>query len=296
MTQTLVALFDSYDDAAQTARRLEEAGVPSREISIVANPAGAEHVIPQGTTDDAAQGAGTGLAVGTALGGGAGLLAGLGLVAIPGLGPMIAAGWLAATAAGAAVGAAAGGIIGALTGAGLSDEDAHVYAEGLRRGGTLLTVRVEEGEALAAKGIIGRSPAVDAAARGQAYRAEGWTRFDETAPAEGAQDRSAERARASPGTSGGAQPGSASVNPLIASRRVVGTSIYDPNGKHLGTVERLMIDPGKGQVAYVVMAYGGLHGMGELTYPISWDTLTYDESLQGYRTTLSEDQIRARPS
>ena len=72
------------------------------------------------------------------------LLAGLGLLAIPGVGPVVAAGWLVATAAGAAAGGLTGGIVGALTQAGVSDEDAQVYAEGVRRGGTLVTARVND--------------------------------------------------------------------------------------------------------------------------------------------------------
>ena len=89
-----------------------------------------------------------GAGIGAAVGGIGGLLAGLGLIAIPGIGPVVAAGWLAATAAGAAggalVGAAAGGLVGALTQAGVPENDAHVYAEGIRRGGTLVTAKVDE--------------------------------------------------------------------------------------------------------------------------------------------------------
>jgi hypothetical protein len=68
--------------------------------------------------------------VGAVVGGAAGLLAGIGLMAIPGVGPVVAAGWLVATLTGAAAGGATGGIIGALTQAGVSKEDADVYAEG----------------------------------------------------------------------------------------------------------------------------------------------------------------------
>ncbi|MGF6178734.1 hypothetical protein ABIE33_007054 [Ensifer sp. 4252] len=60
-------------------------------------------------------------------------------MASPGVGPVVAAGWLAATAAGAIAGSAVGGIIGALTDSGVPEEDAHVYAEGVRRGETLVT-------------------------------------------------------------------------------------------------------------------------------------------------------------
>ena len=89
--------------------------------------------------DDRAEGAGKGAGIGATAGGVVGLLTGLGLLAIPGVGPVVAAGWLVATAAGAAVGGTAGGIIGALTQAGTSEEDAYIYAEGVRRGGTLVS-------------------------------------------------------------------------------------------------------------------------------------------------------------
>jgi hypothetical protein len=69
------------------------------------------------------------------------------MLAIPGVGPVVAAGWLAATAGGAATcavtGGAAGGIIGSLTSAGVTENDAHIYADGVRRGSTSVSARVE---------------------------------------------------------------------------------------------------------------------------------------------------------
>lgn len=71
-------------------------------------------------------------------------------VAVPGLGTAAAAGWLASTLAGAAsgavIGGGVGGILGALKDAGVADDDAHVYAEGVKRGNTLVSVRVEEAD------------------------------------------------------------------------------------------------------------------------------------------------------
>jgi hypothetical protein len=111
------------------------------------------------------------------VGGGAGLLAGLGLLAIPGLGPVVAAGWLASTALGAAVGGTAGGLIGALTAAGVSKDDAHVYAEGIRRGGTLVTARVPDADRAKCEAILNRA-SVNIQDRGAAYRKAGWKEFD----------------------------------------------------------------------------------------------------------------------
>lgn len=177
--RTVTGLFDDYSDASAAVSALESAGVRSDDISIVSNNADKRH-----GDSNAAEGAGTGAGIGAVVGGAGGLLTGLGLMAIPGVGPVVAAGWLAATAAGAAAGAVAGGatggIIGAMTNSGVSERDAHVYAEGVRRGGTLVTAKVDDALAPEAEAILKRSNWVDPTARRAAYEEQGWTRFDDT--------------------------------------------------------------------------------------------------------------------
>lgn len=178
--KTVTGLFDDYNDAVAAVSAIETAGVPSNDISIVSNNADGHYT----ETSNAAEGAGTGAGIGAAVGGAGGLLTGLGLMAIPGVGPVVAAGWLAATAAGALAGAVAGGatggIIGAMTSSGVSEEDAHVYAEGIRRGGSLVTAKVDDALAPEAEAILKRSNWVDPAERRASYNEHGWTRFDDT--------------------------------------------------------------------------------------------------------------------
>ncbi|MBV8963812.1 MAG: hypothetical protein JOY67_02950 [Hyphomicrobiales bacterium] len=181
MTRTVTGLFDSYDEAADAVRDLEAAGIPHNDISIVANNADNRWSAPERAADEAGSGAAAGASMGAALGGGAGLLAGLGLLAIPGLGPVVAAGWLAATAVGAVAGGAAGGLVGSLTNAGVNPKHAEVYAEGVRRGGSIVTARVNDTLAARAESILSGSGAVDPDIRGEAYRKSGWTRFDPNA-------------------------------------------------------------------------------------------------------------------
>jgi hypothetical protein len=181
--RTITGLFDSHEQAETALRALEDAGVARDDISIVANNADSHHGADEG--DNVVEGAGAGAGVGAVVGGTGGLLAGLGMLAIPGVGPVVAGGWLVATAVGAltgaAVGGAAGGIVGALTDAGVDERDAHVYAEGVRRGGTLVTARVDDSRADAAAAILRDSSWVDIAARRRDYEAEGWNGFDESA-------------------------------------------------------------------------------------------------------------------
>jgi hypothetical protein len=191
---TISRLYDDYDTAARAVAELERAGIPHSDISIVASNAEGWYdrdgaaVRRSGKVDrdrdgvdDRAEGAAAGAGIGAAAGGLAGLLAGLGLLAIPGLGPVVAAGWLASTALVAVAGGAAGGLIGALTQSGVSEEDAHIYAEGVRRGGTLVTARVPETDQQRYEAILDRS-AVDIRERARLYEEGGWNRFDPNAP------------------------------------------------------------------------------------------------------------------
>jgi hypothetical protein len=197
MTVTISRLYDSYADAQRAVARLESAGVPHSDISIVAN--NSDNWFESGKkdrdrdgVDDRAQSAGKGAGIGAGLGGAAGLLAGLGLLAIPGLGPVVAAGWLASTAVGAAAGAATGGIVGALTEAGVSDEDAHVYAEGIRRGGTLVSARVADADRARLDAVLNES-AVNLRDRSATWQKSGWKRFDPASPPYGADEVRKER-------------------------------------------------------------------------------------------------------
>ena len=201
MTQTITGLFDRYDDARRAVHDLEAAGVAHRDISIVGHDKN-DHAATEGAgpvAEPAAEDAGKGAGIGAAAGGVGGLLAGLGLLAIPGIGPVVAAGWLVATAAGAAggalLGAAAGGLVGALTHAGVPEKDAHVYAEGVRRGGTLVTARVDQPLVATARNILSDDRTVDVTERRRAYESQGWSKFDEAAPAYAASDTAAEPAR-----------------------------------------------------------------------------------------------------
>jgi hypothetical protein len=194
MTKTVTGLFDHYSHATSAVDQLKAAGISEDDISIVSNNADGRY-----KDSDVGEDAGTGAGIGAAVGGVGGLLTGLGIMAIPGVGPVVAAGWLAATAAGAVTGAvvggAAGGLIGALTDSGVDERDAHVYAEGVRRGGTLVTAKVDEGRAAEAEAILQRSNWVDVPTRRTAYEGQGWTGFDDASEPYSQAEIDAERVR-----------------------------------------------------------------------------------------------------
>lgn len=182
MTETRA--YDSDADARSVVSALEQSGVPHSDINLIGrgtNTADGAHD-GDAQAEHAEKGAGTGASLGTVVGGGLGLLAGIGTLAIPGVGPVVAAGWLIATLTGAGIGAAvgggAGGLVGLLTGTGVSDEDANVYAESVRRGGSLVTVRAEDTMMPKVREVLDRYATVDPAARRAEYERAGWTAHD----------------------------------------------------------------------------------------------------------------------
>jgi hypothetical protein len=163
--RTISGLFDTRQQAEAAVDALEDAGVANADISILSSR--------DNEQGDAAEGAG----IGAAIGGVGGLLAGIGAFAIPGIGPVVGAGWLATTLMGAVAGGVAGGLIGSMTEAGVDESDAHVYAEGIRRGGTLVTARVADEQVDAAAAILGQSGSIDLSERRAEYETSGWTGF-----------------------------------------------------------------------------------------------------------------------
>src|SRR5580658_382606 len=66
---------------------------------------------------------------------------------------------------------------------------------------------------------------------------------------------------------------------LIASDKVEGTAVYDRAGNHLGSVYNAMINKVTGQVAYVVISFGGFLGIGADYNALPCKALVYDRAM-----------------
>ena len=83
---------------------------------------------------------------------------------------------------------------------------------------------------------------------------------------------------------------------LISSADVEGTDVYGPGDDKVGEIDHLMIDKLSGRVTYAVMSFGGFLGLGHSHYPIPWAALKYDTALEGYRTGITEQQLKDAPA
>lgn len=192
MTRTVVALYDNFQDANSAVRELVDDGFARDDISLMASDTSGDYGRYLASDEyrnrdlnadvsAASSGAGVGASIGATLGGIGGLLVGLGALVIPGIGPVVAAGpisaaiaGLAGAGAGALAGGISGGLIGALVDLGVPEETAQYYGEGVRRGGTLLTVRTDDNMSARAVTIMNRHQPVDINTRVSQWRQEGW--------------------------------------------------------------------------------------------------------------------------
>ena len=191
MSKTVVGFFDSVSQARSAVRDLDSAGFNRNEINFVANAAAEEAEYKPYFDDEgryredydggdltAGEGAASGAGIGATIGGLGGLLMGLGLLAVPGVGPALAAGPIASTLVGAGIGAVSGGLAGALVNSGVPEEQAHVYAEGVRRGGSLVSLTVDDTRVDEAEGILAKHGPSDIDERASNWRDNGWTGYD----------------------------------------------------------------------------------------------------------------------
>jgi hypothetical protein len=192
MPITICRLYDSYADADRVVVGLQAAGIAPGETSVISNNSdswyrtgqGANVVAlrKQGASGDATatgkfEGAAVGVAIGATVATAASLVT---MLALPGVGAVVGAGWLAALLGSMAIGGATGGLLGALTNAGISEEDAHVFVEGVRRGGTLVAARISPTDVPRVEAMMNQS-AVKLEERCDLYRKCGWQAFDPAA-------------------------------------------------------------------------------------------------------------------
>ena len=194
MTKTIVALYDHRSEAETASRDLQAAGFESSAVEILSHAD-----LTSGGWSGGSGTSGLGTTTGDSSVGAAGGMArtdlSTGYVASPNTVPGSSMG----TGMGATTGTTAGGILTRLSGWGIPNHDAQVYAEGVRRGGSLLKLRLDEEDVDRAMEVLERGNVVDVEERGTAYRESGWTGFDEGADYYDDSSAEEERLRYSPG-------------------------------------------------------------------------------------------------
>jgi len=63
---------------------------------------------------------------------------------------------------------------------------------------------------------------------------------------------------------------------VMSATTLVGDRVRNMSGEDLGKLEEIMLDMDGGRVAYAVLSFGGVLGMGNKLFAVPWDALTVD--------------------
>jgi hypothetical protein len=181
--RTVTALYEDFATAQDVVEDLVSMGFQRDQISLIANDATGDYATQfarrEVASDDVS--ASEGASFGAVIGG----LVGLGAMLIPGIGPVIAAGPLVAvligTGVGAVTGAVTGGLVAGLVDMGVPETEAHYYAEGVRRGGTLVTVNTNDDWVERVADVLESHDPVNVQRSAHVWKERGWSGFDASA-------------------------------------------------------------------------------------------------------------------
>jgi sporulation protein YlmC with PRC-barrel domain len=89
--------------------------------------------------------------------------------------------------------------------------------------------------------------------------------------------------------------GSGQQGVLIDSGSLIGSAVRDAQGKDLGKVSRLMIDPKEGKVQSVVVSMGGTLGMGGNSVAMPWDQVKIAQDQGRLVVTVDQQMLQQAP-
>lgn len=82
---------------------------------------------------------------------------------------------------------------------------------------------------------------------------------------------------------------------FLSAGTMTGDAIVNANGDDLGTLEEIMIDVESGEVAYAVLSYGGLMGMGNKLFAIPWEMLEIQPAEKRFQLDVPEERLKEAP-
>ncbi len=83
---------------------------------------------------------------------------------------------------------------------------------------------------------------------------------------------------------------------LISAGKVQGTKVYSEHGEELGEIYDVMLNKRTGRIAYAVLTFGGILGLGKKYVPLPWELLSYVTDAGGYVIAVPKDALEKGPT
>ena len=89
----------------------------------------------------------------------------------------------------------------------------------------------------------------------------------------------------------GSGPGPA----LMGANTLLGNDVYNKDGEDLGDIKEFMVDMASGKVAYAVLSFGGMLGLGDKLFAVPWAALALDTVNKRFTLNVPKESLKNAP-
>ncbi|MGK5064610.1 PRC-barrel domain-containing protein [Janthinobacterium sp. LB3P112] len=82
---------------------------------------------------------------------------------------------------------------------------------------------------------------------------------------------------------------------LMGADTLIGDDVYNHDDEELGDIKEIMLDMRTGQIAYAVLSFGGILGMGDKLFAVPWERLTLDNVNKRFLLNVNKDLLKDAP-
>jgi sporulation protein YlmC with PRC-barrel domain len=82
---------------------------------------------------------------------------------------------------------------------------------------------------------------------------------------------------------------------LMGADTLIGDEVYNHNDEELGDIKEIMLDMRTGQIAYAVLSFGGILGMGDKLFAVPWERLTLDTVNKRFLLNVDKELLKNAP-
>jgi len=82
---------------------------------------------------------------------------------------------------------------------------------------------------------------------------------------------------------------------LMGADTLLGNAVYNSAGEDLGNIEEFMIEMASGKVAYAVLSFGGVFGIGDKLFAVPWSALRLDTINKRFTLDIAKNALKDAP-
>ena len=82
---------------------------------------------------------------------------------------------------------------------------------------------------------------------------------------------------------------------VLKASDLIGMNVQGTDGKNLGNIKDLVIDPEEGGVEYAVLEFGGFAGIGDKYFAVPWEALQLDQANKKLSLDVHKKDLKHAP-